>query len=343
MAVADIPRTATTPRRREARSEFVSIIVPVYNERESIRPMLTEVRSALEGWSHEWELLFVNDGSRDGTTEELNAAATLDDRVRVVHLRRNFGQTAAMAAGIDHALGEVLVPIDGDLQNDPADIPRLVDELSKGFDVVSGWRRDRQDKAITRKLPSMCANRLISAISGVSLHDYGCTLKAYRREVIEGVRLYGEMHRFIPIYAHMQGGAITEMVVNHRARKFGRSKYGLNRVFKVVLDLMLVKFLAAWSAKPMYVFGGFGLLCLVLSSLPIGLALLFKFSPTESWQKDFVETPLPVIASVMILVGFLGLLMGLLAEMLMRTYFESQGKRTYVVREVLHGGEVSAG
>ncbi len=338
---ADLSLEAPPPGPREFASsgELVSIIVPVYNEEESITPLFEEIRTALEGWAHPWELLFVNDGSRDGSAAILDELVRRDARVRVVHLRRNFGQTAAMSAGIDHARGEVFVPIDGDLQNDPADIPALVQRLDDGFDVVSGWRKNRQDKAVTRKLPSWCANRIISTISGVALHDYGCTLKAYRRDVIDGVRLYGEMHRFIPIYAHMQGGAITEMVVNHRARQFGKSKYGLNRIFKVILDLLLVKFLAAWSAKPMYVFGGFGLLCLVGSLVPIGAALAFKFAPNDAWQKDFVETPLPVIAAVAMLTGFLGLLMGLLAEMLMRTYFESQGKRTYVVKRLVQWRE----
>ena len=257
--------------------------------------------------------------------------------MQVVHFRRNYGQTAAMSAGIDYARGAIIVPIDGDLQNDPADIPMLVNKLNEGYDVVSGWRKDRQDSRWSRTLPSRCANWLISRISGVRLNDYGCTLKAYRKDVIEGVRLYGEMHRFIPIYAAMQGGVITEVVVNHRARKFGSSKYGLNRIYKVLLDLMLVKFLLSYSAKPMYVFGGFGLLSLLASLIPIGMAVLFKLAPSEAWQKDFVETPLPVVSSVMIFVGFLAILQGLLAEILMRTYFESQDKRPYVVRKTTGG------
>ena len=318
-------------------SRLVSLIVPVFNEEESVDALHAEISSVLESWDRPWELIFINDGSRDRTGARLTALAESDPRVVVVDLRRNFGQTAAMSAGIDHARGEIVIPLDGDLQNDPADIPALVAKLEEGYDVVSGWRKNRQDAALTRTFPSRCANWLISRISGVSLHDYGCSLKAYRRDVIEGVRLYGEMHRFIPVYAHMQGGKITEQVVNHRARRFGTSKYGLNRIFKVVLDLMLVKFLASYSAKPMYVFGGFGLTCLTFSLLPVGLALFFKLTAVEAWQKDFVETPLPVIAAVSILTGFLSILMGLLAEILMRTWFESQGKRTYVIRRLIDG------
>ncbi|MFN0195621.1 MAG: glycosyltransferase family 2 protein [Planctomycetaceae bacterium] len=321
----------STRRDAETPPEMVSVVVPVFNEEESLELMYRELSNALRNQPWSYELIFVNDGSSDRTAEILDVMAKEDPAVLAIHFRRNYGQTAAMSAGIDHSSGEIVVPIDGDLQNDPADIPRLVAKLQEGYDVVSGWRKDRQDRAITRKFPSRCANWLISKISGVNLHDYGCTLKAYRRDVMSGVRLYGEMHRFVPIYAHMQGGAITEMVVNHRSRKYGSSKYGLSRIYKVLLDLMLVKFLASYASKPMYVFGGFGLLCLTLSALPIGLALWFKFTTIPGMQKDFVETPLPVVSSVMVLVGFLAILQGLLAEVLMRTYFESQGKRTYQV------------
>lgn len=343
MSIADTPVVRTNTLCTADPAELVSIIVPVYNEEHSILLLYDEICAALHRWGRPYEIIFVDDGSRDGTPRILDELADGDPRVFAVHLRRNFGQTAALVAGIDHSRGEIIVPIDGDLQNDPADIPALVAELESGYDVVSGWRKDRQDRALTRRFPSVCANWLISRISGVRLHDYGCTLKAYRREVIAGVRLYGEMHRFIPVYAHMQGGAIREVVVNHRPRRFGSSKYGLNRVFKVILDLILVKFLASYASKPMYVFGGFGLLCLLFSLLPIGLAFLFKFSPTPAFQKDFVETPLPVVAAVAILAGCLALLLGLLAEMLMRTYFESQGKRTYLVKRVDHWRSADSG
>ena len=314
---------------------MVSVIVPVYNEQESIVLLYQELSAVMQSLGRPFELVFVNDGSTDQSGSALDRLAEESEHVVVVHFRKNFGQTAALAAGIDYSQGGILVPIDGDLQNDPADIPRLIQELEDGGnDVVSGWRAQRQDRTVTRTIPSRCANWLISTISGVHLHDYGCSLKAYRREVIEGVRLYGEMHRFVPVYAHMQGGKVAELVVNHRARQYGKSKYGLGRIPKVLLDLLLVKFLASYSAKPIYIFGGFGMLCLLFSVLPIGLAIFFKLTTIDGLQKDFVETPLPVVAAVLILTGLLALLQGLLAEMLMRTYFESQGKRTYLVKRV---------
>lgn len=317
----------------------VSVVVPIYNEVENIPLLHSAVTAVMKKLGQPYELILVNDGSRDGSGAALEVLAESDPAVRVIEFRKNYGQTAAMQAGMQAASMNSIVLLDGDLQNDPTDIPMLLAKLDEGFDLVHGWRKNRQDTFINRKLPSKVANWLISRVTGFPVHDLGCTLKAVRTEIAQELQLYGEMHRFIPIYAHMQGGAITEMVVNHRARQFGTSKYGLNRIFKVMLDLLLVKFLAAWSAKPMYVFGGFGLLCLVGSLVPIGAALAFKFSPNEVWQKDFVETPLPVIAAVAILTGFLGLLMGLLAEMLMRTYFESQGKRTYVVKRLVQWRE----
>lgn len=332
----DQPNRTPTPETPK-----VSVIVPVFNEAESVDRLHEEICDALGKSAISFEVLYVDDGSSDESGRRLDHLANADPRVTVIHFRRNYGQTAAMTAGIDHARGEIIVPIDADLQNDPADIPALVSKLEQGFDVVSGWRKDRQDRTLSRKLPSWCANWLISKISGVYLHDYGCSLKAYRREVIEGVRLYGEMHRFIPIYAQMQGGKVTEMVVRHRARQHGKSKYGLGRTYKVILDLILVKFLASYSAKPIYVFGGFGLLCLLASLVPIAASIFFKFAQSEELQKDFVETPLPAVASVLILVGFLALLQGLLAEVLMRTYFESQGKTTYLIRTIKHSTDES--
>ncbi|MGL4460540.1 MAG: glycosyltransferase family 2 protein [Planctomycetia bacterium] len=317
-------------------TKTTSVIAPVYNEAENIAPLYDELTETLSAWGRPYELVFVDDGSTDGSGALLDALAEKDPRVTVVHFRRNYGQTAALTAGIDEAVGGILVPIDADLQNDPRDVPALVAKLDDGYDVVSGWRKNRQDKTWSRVLPSRAANWLISTLSGVRLHDYGCSLKAYRREVIEDVRLYGEMHRFIPVYAHMQGGRVAELVVNHRARRHGLSKYGLGRIYKVLLDLLLVKFLMSYASKPIYVFGGFGLLCLAGSLLPIVGAVYFKIqSEGSALQKDFVETPLPVAAAVLILVGFLALLQGLLAEMLMRTYFESQGKRPYVVQRVV--------
>jgi len=314
---------------------MISVLAPVYNEVDSLERLIEEITQVLLKADYEFEIVLINDGSTDGSEELIDSLTEKDPRVRAIHFRRNFGQTAAISAGMDHARGEIIVPIDADLQNDPADIPRLIERLDEGFDVVSGWRKDRKDRALTRVFPSKCANWLISAISGVKLHDYGCSLKAYRREVIEGVRLYGEMHRFIPIYAAMAGGKVAEITVNHRPREFGQSKYGLERIVKVLLDLVLIKFLSSFSAKPIYVFGGFGLGCLIFSLVPVALAVFFKFTAVPDLQKDFVETPLPVVAAVFVLVGFLALLQGLLAEMQMRTYFESQGKRPYLIRRIV--------
>lgn len=337
------PVDPKAPRLAEASGTALSVVIPVFNEAESLAQLHGEVRAALESLGRPWELIFVNDGSTDGSAAVLAGLAEHDERVVVVQLRRNFGQTAALTAGIDHCRGDVIVPLDADLQNDPADIPRLTEKLEEGYDVVSGWRIRRQDSWLTRVLPSRAANWLISVISGVRLNDYGCTLKAYRREVIDGVRLYGEMHRLIPVFAAMQGGRIAELQVNHRPRLHGQSKYGMARVFKVPLDLLLVKFLASYSHRPIHLFGGVGIACLLFSLVPICLALYFKFTTSVEWQKDFVETPLPVVAAVLILVGILALLQGLLAEMLMRTYFESQDKRTYLVRSVVRRDETTPG
>lgn len=303
----------------------VSVVVPVYNEELNIRQLYEGLTAVL---TESCEFIFVDDGSSDQTFQRLREIAQTDDRVRLIRFARNFGQTAALSAGIDHARGNVIVPLDGDLQNDPADIPRLLGKLDEGYDVVSGWRKSRQD-SFRRRLPSVIANRLISWISGVHLHDYGCSLKAYRRDVIKDVRLYGEMHRFVPIYATWQGARVTEMPVTHHARKHGTSKYGLERTLKVVLDMVVVKFLSSYATKPIYVFGGFGLVSLFLSFLTFCLMLYFKLTG----QKDFVQTPLPLVVVMLFLVGCLGILLGLVAELTVRTYYESQGKRTYRVRE----------
>ena len=288
----------------------------------------------LSTWGRPYELVFVDDGSADATPTLLDNIARRDKRVAVIHFRTNYGQTAAVTAAIDHSRGSILVPMDADLQNDPKDIPALITKLEEGYDVVSGWRKQRMDRSISRVLPSRVANWLISKVSGVALHDYGCSLKAYRRDVIANVRLYGEMHRFIPIYASMNGGRVTELVVNHRPRTTGQSKYGLERIFKVVLDLIVVKFFLSFAAKPIYVFGGFGIVCLLLSTLPAGMALFYKLS-TGALHKDFVETPLPIASATLVLVGLLAILQGIIAEVLMRTYFESQDRRPYLVKSVV--------
>ncbi len=310
----------------------ISVVIPLFNEEENVPALLDELFAELSRLGRTFEVICVDDGSRDGTFAQLSRLAAQRPELRVIRFRLNFGQTAAMSAGIEKARSDVIVPMDGDLQNDPADIARLLAQLDAGSDVVSGWRRDRQDREFGRKLPSRIANWLISAISGVRLHDYGCSLKAYRRDVLRDVKLYGEMHRFIPIYASWQGARVSEMVVNHRVRRAGVSKYGLSRTFKVVLDLMVVKFLANYATKPIYVFGGFGFLSWLCAAGAFGWALYYKLRGL----KDFVQTPLPLVTVMFTLVGALSLLMGLLAELVIRTYYESQDKRPYLIAEELN-------
>ncbi len=316
----------------------LSVVIPLFNEEANVAPLLAELLGVLRALGRSFEVICVDDGSRDGTFAALAAAAAAEPALRVLRFRRNFGQTAAMSAGIEAARGDVIVPMDGDLQNDPADIGRLLAELERGHDVVSGWRRDRKDRELGRRLPSRIANRLISAVSGVRLHDYGCSLKAYRRGVLEGVRLYGEMHRFIPIYASWQGARVTELVVNHRPRGAGRSNYGMGRTLKVLLDLLVVKFLASFLTRPIYLFGGAGLAALLCAALSFGGALFYKVTA----RKDLVETPLPLLAVAFGLAGVVCLLMGLLAELVVRTYYESQGKRPYLIAEDLRGSARAA-
>ena len=313
----------------------LSVIVPIYNEEGSIDRLLERLFAVLDRLEYRFEIITVNDGSRDTSLALLRAAAEHRPELKIVNFRRNYGQTAAMMAGIDHASGDIIVAIDADLQNDPDDIPALLAKLEEGFDVVSGWRKHRQDAAIRRNFVSRVANLLISRISGVALSDYGCTLKAYRKEVIKGVRLYGEMHRFIPIYAAWQGAKVTELPVRHHPRQFGQSKYGLERIIKVVLDLMVVKFLDRHFVKPIYVFGGFGVFSFALAGLA-GLYMLYlKFFEGLS----MIQTPLPLLSAMGFLVGVMSLLMGLLAEMLVRIYFESQNRSPYLVRDLTNFDE----
>lgn len=314
-----------------SKSELVSIVVPMRDEAANVAPLLTGLREAMAAQARPWEAILVDDGSKDGTWEALKAEAGRDPRVRALSFRHGQGQTPALMAAIDHAKGDIIVPIDGDLQNDPADIPKLLAKLDEGYDVVSGWRRDRKDEA-SRTLTSRIANTLVAKLSGVPLHDFGCTLKAYRREALVETRLYGEMHRFVPIYAAWQGARIVELPVNHRPRSHGRSKYGFERIFKVVLDLMVVKFLTQYETKPIYVFGAAGLFFFAISLVAGVSALYLKFFDGTS----FIQTPLPLLFTLGFITGVMCLLMGLLAEVLVRTYFESQGKRPYVVREKLN-------
>jgi Glycosyltransferases involved in cell wall biogenesis len=307
----------------------LSLFLPVLNEEDNLRPMHEKIRAALDALGKSAEVIYVDDGSTDKSLAVLREIAASDERVRVISLRRNYGQTAAMSAGIDAAKGNILIPMDADLQNDPADIARLLEKLDEGYDVVSGWRKDRQDKLISRKIPSQIANRIISWIGGVPLHDYGCSLKAYRRDVIQDVKLYGEMHRFIPIYAAWAGARVTEIPVDHHARTMGKSKYGISRTVKVVFDLITIKFMAEYHTKPIYVFGTFGMLAFFISMITGVWAIVLKLF----YGTSFILTPLPIIAVVMLAISVQFFLMGLLAELLVRTYHESQDKAIYAVRE----------
>ena len=311
----------------------LSLIVPVYNEEENLPLLFEAINQALEPLPHTWEIVFVDDGSQDGSLAALKAFARKDSvHVRAVVLRRNFGQTAAIAAGIDHAQGEIIVLLDADMQNDPADIPMLLEKLDEGYDLVSGWRKERKDNAITRNLPSRLANGLISWVTGVHLHDYGCTLKAYRRDVLSGFRLYGEMHRFIPVYAHAAGARIAEVPVRHHPRRFGKANYGLERTVKVLLDLFTVKFLLSYAAKPIYLFGGTGIGLMFVSTL----ALLVLMIRRVFFNVSVLASPFFQMSVMFFILGFQSILMGLIAELLVRTYHESQHKPTYTVREVIN-------
>ena len=310
----------------------ISIFLPVFNEEPNLRPLHEKLDRALAQLRRKAEIIYVDDGSSDASLSILREIAAHDPRVRVIALRRNYGQTPAMAAGIHAARGGVLIPMDADMQNDPADIARLLDKLDEGYDVVSGWRKNRRDPLFTRKIPSQIANWLISKIGGVQLHDYGCSLKAYRRESLADVQLYGEMHRFIPIYASWSGARVTEIPVEHHARTMGKSKYGLSRTIKVVFDLMTIKFMASYQTKPLYMFGFAGFGTFAISLICGVLAFLMKFADWPH-HADFIQTPLPVLTMVLLVLGVQFFFMGLLAEMLVRTYHESQAKPIYAVRE----------
>lgn len=310
----------------------LSLVVPVYNEGENLPLLFDAIHKVLDSVDQTWELILVDDGSRDNSLAVLNELVVKDPQhVRVIVFRRNFGQTAAIAAGIDNAAGEVVILLDADLQNDPADIPMLLAKLDEGYDVVSGWRKDRKDTYLTRTLPSNAANWLISVVTGVHLHDYGCTLKAYRRDALTGFRLYGEMHRFIPVFAHAVGANITEIPVHHHPRKYGKAKYGLERTVKVVLDLFTVKFLLDYSRKPIYLFGGTGMSLIIGSTLAL-LALLIR---RVFWGVPVLTSPFFLMAVMFIIMGFQSILMGLIAELQVRTYYESQAKPTYTVLKTI--------
>jgi glycosyltransferase involved in cell wall biosynthesis len=310
----------------------LSIIVPIYNEEENIADLHAGIDAALAGLHLDYEVILVDDGSMDNSFPLLKEIARQDKKVKVIRLRRNFGQTAAMAAGFDAAAGKVLVPMDGDLQNDPADIPRLMEKIREGYDVVSGWRKDRMDAFLNRKLPSVMANFVISLMTGIKLHDYGCTLKAYRREVIEGINLYGEMHRFVPALASQVGARMTEIPVNHRHRLHGKSKYGISRTMRVILDLLTVKFLLSYSTKPIQLFGKLGIYTLAAGFLSGVATLYMKFFEHMSMNRN----PLFILTAFLLFMGIQFIVLGLLGEVNARTYYEAQGKPIYVVRETVN-------
>ncbi|MDD9898591.1 MAG: glycosyltransferase family 2 protein [Candidatus Melainabacteria bacterium] len=324
--------TQTISNHAETAKYDVSIFIPVYNEEENIELLDSKIQEAMAGQEINYEVIYVDDGSRDRSYEILKNIAQDRSNIKVIKFRRNFGQTAAMSAGIDAASGKVLIPMDSDLQNDPSDIPQLLKKINEGYDVVSGWRKNRKDTFIDRKLPSIIANKLISWLSGVSLHDYGCTLKAYRAEVLKDIRLYGELHRFIPICASWVGAKVTEMPVKHHERQFGESKYGIDRTFKVVLDLILMKFLTDYITKPIYAFGSIAFISMLLSITSFLAAVVLKIS--TGIQLD--HTPLVLLGTMFFTVSIQIFMMGILADLVMRTYYESQDKRTYAVEEAIN-------
>jgi glycosyltransferase involved in cell wall biosynthesis len=316
----------------------VSVVIPVYNEVESVPRLLEAIAQTLQTEGLRYEIVAVDDGSTDGTTLLLKRLAQERMDLRAVLLRRNYGQTAAMAAGFHNAKAPVIVTLDGDLQNDPTDIPKLLEKLEEGYDLVSGWRKNRQDAALTRLLPSKIANGLISKVTGVPLHDYGCSLKAYRAELVADMNLYGELHRFLPALAFMEGAKIAELPVSHHARQFGSSKYGLSRTFRVLMDLMTIYFMKRFLTRPMHAFGWFGLVSTMIG-LGIGLHLTYlKLFLGES----IGQRPLLTLAVLLVLAGLELFCFGLLAELLMRTYHESQGRQIYRVREVVESKDSSS-
>ncbi len=314
----------------DRKSPQISVVVPVLNEQDNIEPLYEQITQTLDD-KYKYEIIFVDDGSSDNSFAILSRLQKADSKVRVIRFRKNFGQTAALSAGFAHARGEIIAAIDADLQNDPVDIPKMIDKLEEGFDVVSGWRKKRHDKVITRLVPSKIANWLISKITGVKLHDYGCTLKAYRKEILAEIKLYGEMHRFIPALASWSGARIAEMQVNHRPRTAGSAKYGLERTLKVLLDLITVKFLLSFSTKPIQLFGGWGFLALFLGGASGIVVVLMKILKSV----DMTGNPLLYLTILLLVIGVQFIFMGLLAELLVRTYHESQNRPTYVIKEIL--------
>ncbi len=310
--------------------KLLSVIVPIFNEEENIRPLYQEVLAATEPLDIDLEIIFIDDGSTDASLDTLLQLHAGDPRVQVIQLRKNFGQSPAISAGFDRCRGDVVITMDGDLQNDPADIPRILEKLEAGNDIVNGWRKNRHDRFLTRILPSFFGNKLISFITKVKLHDYGCTLRGFRRDVVKNLILYGEMHRYIPAIASRMGVRSTEIAVNHRARKFGKSKYGLGRTFRVVLDLITIKYLLSYAHRPLQIFGGVGLLML-LSGFLSGIYLtVIKYA----YRQPIAGRPLLFLTILMIFLGFQVITLGLIAEMLTKIYHEGLNKTTYSIRAI---------
>ena len=309
----------------------VSIVIPLLNEEENVRLLYQQLKPVIEAGDKRYEVILVDDGSTDGTYEVLRELQSQDSRLRIIRLRRNFGQSAGFSAGFDYAQGKVIITMDGDLQNDPADIPNLLAKIEEGYDVVSGWRVKRQDVFLTRRLPSKAANALISRVTGVKLHDYGCSLKAYRSEVVKNVKLYGELHRFIPALASWMGIRVAEIPVNHKARQYGRSKYGINRTIKVFLDLITVKFLLNYATRPLQIFGLLGLLSLASGTVLAGYLTIQRLY----FHQGLSDRPILLLAILLIMLGVQLFTMGLLGELVVRTYHESQNKPIYMVRDML--------
>ncbi|MEW6456111.1 MAG: glycosyltransferase family 2 protein [Acidobacteriota bacterium] len=314
---------------------YVSVVVPVFNEENNLEILHRELSEALKNLDKKYEIIFVDDGSVDNSFQVLKKIKESDKSVKIIKLRRNFGQTSALSAGFDHSKGEIIISVDADLQNVPSDIPSLISKLEEGYDIVNGWRWKRKDRFLTRKIPSAVANWLISFITGIKLHDYGCTLKAYRKEVLKNVRLYGEMHRFIPAVASWMGIKVAEVKVNHRQRKYGKSKYGISRTIRVILDLITVKFLISYSTRPLQIFGLFGFI-----SFFVGFILGLYLSYEKIILREAIGgRPLLLLAVLLMFLGAQFITLGLLAEMLSRTYHEAVEKKIYVIKEILDEDE----
>jgi len=306
---------------------MISVIIPIFNEEDNIKQLTESILKVMVNLN--FELLYINDGSKDSSEEKILEFTKKDSRIKLISLRRNYGQTAAMQAGFDYSIGDIVIPMDGDLQNDPNDIPMLVEKINEGYDVVSGWRKIRSDKKFTRIIPSKIANIIISKISGLQLHDYGCTLKAYKKEILKDIKLYGEMHRFIPIYASWEGAKVTEIAVHHRPRTAGKTKYGLSRIPRVILDILVIRFFDKSLDRPIHLFGQFGLLMFLIAFLLSLLAIFLKIF----YSISFILTPLPLLTVFFAMSGLLCIFLGLVAEIQSRIYFESINRPPYLVKK----------